>query len=162
VADPRFVVNASPLIFLAAVDVLSLLPQLASEVLIPAAVLAEVLAAKEPRAALQSLPTTPWARIEPASPVPSEIAGWDLGAGETHVLTVALTRPGAEVVIDDLQARRCAQALGLPKTGTLGVILRAKQRGLIPAARPLVEALRLHRFFLAHELLEATLAEVGE
>jgi predicted nucleic acid-binding protein len=162
VAESRFVVNASPLIFLAAVDALVLLPQLAAEVLVPGAVLDEVLAGKEPHPALHALPAMAWVRIRPSLPVPDEVAGWDLGGGETQVLTLALSREGSEVVLDDLQARRCARSLGLPTTGTLGLILRAKQRGLIPAARPLIERLLERRFYLAHDLLEAVLAEVGE
>lgn len=47
--ESRFVVNASPLIFLAAIDALALLPRLVDQVLLPEAVLGEVLAKKEPR-----------------------------------------------------------------------------------------------------------------
>jgi predicted nucleic acid-binding protein len=162
VAEARFVVNASPLIFLAAVDALFLLPQLAAEVLVPGAVLDEVLAGEEPHPALQGLSATTWVRIGPSLPVPAEVAGWDLGGGETQVLALALSVGGTEVILDDLQARRCARSLGLVTTGTLGLILRAKRRGLIPAARPVIEKLLQRRFYLAHDLLEAALAEVGE
>jgi predicted nucleic acid-binding protein len=162
VIEARFVVNASPLIFLAAVDALFLLPQLVGEVLLPGAVLGEVLASKEPHPALQRLASTAWVRVEPDIAVPAEVAGWDLGAGETQVLAIALSRGGTEVVLDDLQARRCSRSLGLPTTGTLGLILRAKRRGFIPAARPMLEKLLEHRFYLGHDLIEASLAEVGE
>lgn len=57
-AERRFVVNASPLILLAAVDALHLLPQLAEEVLVSGAVLDEVLAGTEPHPALHGLPAT--------------------------------------------------------------------------------------------------------
>jgi predicted nucleic acid-binding protein len=162
VAEPRSVVNASPLIFLAAVDALFLLPQLAHGVLVPGAVLDEVLAGKELHPALQGLSSTPWAQITPSLAVPAEVAGWDLGGGETQVLALALSLRDAEVVLDDLQARRCARSVGLLTTGTLGLILRAKRRGLISAARPLIENFLERRFYLAHELVEASLAEVGE
>jgi len=65
VNDSRFVVNASPLIFLAAIDALSLLPRLVDQVLLPEAVLGEVLAKSEPRLSLQILSSTAWVRIEP-------------------------------------------------------------------------------------------------
>jgi predicted nucleic acid-binding protein len=42
VPDARFVVNSSPLILLAAIDAIALLPRLVEEVLIPDAVLGEV------------------------------------------------------------------------------------------------------------------------
>jgi predicted nucleic acid-binding protein len=96
VAEGRFIVNASPLIFLAAVESLSLLAQLASEVLVPDSVLEEVLAGQEPRPSLATLSSSPWVRVQPSLPVPLEVAGWDLGAGETQVPAVALNLPGAE------------------------------------------------------------------
>jgi predicted nucleic acid-binding protein len=162
VTEARFVVNASPLIFLTAIDALELLPLLAGKVLLPEAVLGEVMARKDPHPALVTLPSKPWMRIEASVPVPAEVAGWDLGAGETQVLALGLRRGGAELVLDDLQARRCAGSLGLSTTGTLGVVLRAKRRGFIPAARPLIESLLEQRFYLAHDFVEAALAEVGE
>ena len=160
--ESRFVVNASPLIFLAAIDALQLLPRLVDQVLLPEAVLGEVLAKTEPRLSLQILSSTAWVRIEPDVAVPEEVASWDLGAGETQVLAFGRSRGGVELVLDDRQARRCAESLGLPTTGTLGLILRAKWRGFIPAARPLVERLIEHRLYVAHDLVEAALAEVGE
>ena len=160
--ESRFVVNASPLIFLAAIDALQLLPRLVDQVLLPEAVLGEVLAKAEPRLSLQTLSSTAWVRIEPDVAVPEEVASWDLGAGETQVLAFGRSRGGVELVLDDRQARRCAESLGLPTTGTLGLILRAKWRGFIPAARPLVDRLIEHRLYLAHDLVEAALSEVGE
>ena len=69
---------------------------------------------------------------------------------------------GSEAVLDDLQARRCARSLGIPTTGTLGVILRAKQHGLIPEARPLLETLIQNQMYISRELVETALADVGE
>ena len=60
--ESRFVVNASPLIFLAAIDALALLPQLVDQVLIPETVLGEVLAKAEPRISLQILSSPAWVR----------------------------------------------------------------------------------------------------
>ena len=73
-----------------------------------------------------------------------------------------LFRSGSEAVLDDLQARRCARSIGILVTGTLGIILRAKQRGIIPAARPIVEHLLRKGMYLSKELVETTLADIGE
>jgi predicted nucleic acid-binding protein len=162
VAEPRAVVNTSPLVLLAAADVLLLLPQVLGQVLLPAAVLEEVVAGKDLPPALQDLKSAAWLHIEPSVPVAAEVAGWDLGSGETQVLALALSRGAAEVVLDDRQARRCARSLGLATTGTLGIILRAKRRGLIFAARPILQKLLDHGLYLAHDLVEASLAEAGE
>lgn len=157
-----FVVNASPLIFLARIDHLPLLWRLAEEVLVPSAVVREVLAGQDLPPALVRLEALPDLRVAPPVELPDEVAGWDLGAGESQVLALAASRPACEAVVDDLQARRCAKSLGIAVTGTLGLLLRAKKAGLIPAVRPLVEELLRSRLYLTEALVEAALAEVGE
>lgn len=59
-------------------------------------------------------------------------------------------------------ARRCATTLGIPVRGTLGLVLTAKQRGTIGAARPVLEQLRLHGMYLSDRVMERALALVGE
>jgi predicted nucleic acid-binding protein len=59
--------------------------------------------------------------------VPPAIVAWDLGAGESAVLAFALANPGTRAIIDDLQGRRCAEALGVPLRGTVGLIIRARR-----------------------------------
>jgi predicted nucleic acid-binding protein len=71
-----------------------------------------------------------------------EILSWDLGAGETQVITNAQSHGAERVVIDDLEARRCAKAMGLKVIGTLGIVGRAKAMGLIDQAEPVVRRLR--------------------
>ena len=160
--ERSLVVNASPLIFLSRIDRLSLLPQLAAGVVVPAAVLREVLAGKDLHPELTTLGEASWLRVEPDVPLPEEIAAWDLGAGEAQVLALARRRPSYEAVLDDQQARRCARAVGIPVVGTLGIVLRAKQRGKIAAARPLIEQLLQEGLYLSRQLVRAALGEVGE
>jgi predicted nucleic acid-binding protein len=66
---------------------------------------------------------------------------WGLGAGETAVLSFAVTS-GAVAVIDDREARRAAHALGVPVVGTLGIVLQAARGGRIESPAMLVQALR--------------------
>jgi predicted nucleic acid-binding protein len=154
----RWVVDASPLIFLAQVDALPLLNQLAEEVFIPFSVRDEVLVPKGEKLPIE-LPH--WLSIREDLSLPLEIAGWDLGAGESQVLAHALLS-SSEAVVDDFEGRQCARALGVPTTGTLGVILRAKKSRLIPAARPLVEELLRRGLYLSRDLMEKALQEVDE
>jgi predicted nucleic acid-binding protein len=65
-------------------------------------------------------------------------------------------------VIDDRDARRCAKALSIPHIGTLGLVLLAKRLGLIAAARPVAERLRLSGMYLSDQVLDDALARVGE
>jgi predicted nucleic acid-binding protein len=148
------------LIFLAKVDALSLLEQLASEILVPFSVQCEVAAGGGVQGwGPMELPS--WLLLREDLPLPAEIAGWDLGAGESQVLVHTVVS-GDEAVLDDLQGRRCARALGVPATGTLGVILRARKLGMIPAARPLIEELLQRGLYLSRELVQQALRDVGE
>jgi predicted nucleic acid-binding protein len=70
------------------------------------------------------------------------IAGWGLGRGESEVITYAMVNAGYETVLDDLEARKCAATFNIPVRETVGVILRAKKKYLIPAAKPLIENLK--------------------
>lgn len=157
----RWIVNASPVIFLEKVGALELLKQLADEVAIPASVHLEVAAGGRGLTDSPPIELPQWLILYDDLPLPPEIAGWDLGAGESQVLAHALIS-GDEAVLDDLQGRHCARALGVATTGTLGVILRAKRQKIVPAARPLVEQLLLKGLYLSRDLVESTLREVGE
>lgn len=66
----------------------------------------------------------------------------DLDRGEAEVIALAQELYADLVIIDERLARRHAKRLGLKVTGTLGVLLRAKTLGLVPAVRPLIEQLR--------------------
>lgn len=65
-------------------------------------------------------------------------------------------------IVDDLAARRCAKARGIASRGTLGVILIARRRGLIPSARAIVDELRRSGMRLANDVMDRALREVGE
>jgi predicted nucleic acid-binding protein len=107
--------------------------------------------------------TLSWARSRqvPDVVVPTSILGWDLGAGESQVLAQCLT--GRHLaVLDDGEARAAARVHALPLVGTLGIILRARVAGLIPAARPLIEQLLESGSYLSADLVRVALAKVGE
>jgi predicted nucleic acid-binding protein len=71
-------------------------------------------------------------------------------------------RSAARVVIDDLEARRCANAMGLTVIGTLGIVGRAKVRGLIDRAEPVIRRLRETGLYVSDDLVRKLLLEVGE
>ncbi|MCI0391340.1 MAG: DUF3368 domain-containing protein [Acidobacteria bacterium] len=85
-----------------------------------------------------------------------------LGAGETAVLSYALTHPGHVAVVDDAAARRCAQSLNITSIGTVGLIIFAKRRGLIAEVMPCVERLRDAGLWLSENLIEIVRRQVGE
>ena len=158
----KLVVNASPLILLTAADQLSLLRNLADEVVVPAAVLGELEAGEEQDQAAANVRAADWATLGDHQPVASAISAWDLGAGETAVLSWAKAQPGYTCVLDDRAARNCARVTSLPCVGTLGLVLAAKEAGLLLAARPILEKMTDAGFYLAGEILERALRGVGE
>jgi predicted nucleic acid-binding protein len=99
---------------------------------------------------------------EPAPEVDPSVGLWNLGRGETSVLSWAKTHPGSLVVLDDLQARRCAEWLQIPTSGTTGIVLRAKNAGLVDAARPALQRLISVGMYLSERTLNAVLLRVGE
>jgi predicted nucleic acid-binding protein len=160
--DRILVVNASPLILLARIERLDLLVSLAKSIVVPAAVIREIQAGSDRDAAADRLNDFPSILRVDDQPVPDRIRFWDLGAGESQVLAHGLQRPGSEVVLDDLAARRCARGLGLPMIGTLGIVILCRHRGVLGAARPVAEALCAAGLRLKPTLMDDALAKVGE
>ncbi len=155
------VVNASPSIVLAKIGRLDLLTNLADRVLVPGAVIAEILAGPENDPARIAM-TGGWGeRIEPIE-VGASIIEWSLGAGESAVIAIASEHAPASAVLDDAQARSCAHTLGVPVIGTLGIALRAKRQGVIHAAAPLVRAMIESGSYVSDALARAALEAVGE
>lgn len=156
------VIHASPLIFLSRGRCLHLLRRVADVILVPEPVAVEIRAKGDGDPTARGLASTPWLREVPGVPTPPLIASWGLGAGESSVLALAQVNPGMEAIIDDWAGRRCAALLGIPVRGTLGIVLTAKQRGVIPAARPVLEQLIESGLYLSRPVLNTALQRVGE
>ncbi len=155
-------VNTSPLIFLTRANLLDFLQMLSPFIIVPQAVATEIQAYGNTDVTAQMLAQTDWLVVTETPAIPAVIQSWDLGAGESEVLSWGYHHPNTEVIIDDLAARRCAQALGIPVRGTLGLVLTAKQRGVISEARPVLEQLRLSGMYLSERLMNQVLMSVGE
>jgi len=156
------VVNSSPLIFLAKAGMVDLLRLLSPQVMVPDTVAQEIGQRGPEDLTAHALAVTPWLVTVPVAAVPPLIQSWDLGAGESAVLAYAHANPGTTAIIDDGAGRRCATMLGIPLSGTLGLVLLAKRRGSIPAARPVIATLKQHGMFLSETTIDRALALVGE
>lgn len=157
----RWVLNASPLIVLAAAGCEDLIRQLADEVIVPRAVAGEILAGPADDRARVQIASGAWLLGDTLA-APDELLAWDLGAGETAVMAYALANPGWTGILDDGAARRCARTFSIPVKGTLGIILLAKKRGLISSAASVLQSLRRQGFRLDDRLIAAALKELGE
>ncbi len=155
------VTNASPLIFMSKGGYLDLLRVAGDKILVPEPIVQKIRQRGPADVTVRSITETLWLEIIAPSPVPRAIQAWDLGPGESAVLATAQARPGTEALLDDRAARRCADALGIPVRGTLGLVLLSKQRRKIPAARPVLERLLQTGMYLSAAVLEQALAPVG-
>ena len=82
--------------------------------------------------------------------------------GEASAIALALENPYFTLILDDYKARRVAERLGLEITGTVGVIVKAKLRGIIPTIKPFLNRIRKTNFRLTDELEMLALKEAGE
>jgi predicted nucleic acid-binding protein len=137
----RWIADASPIILLAKIDQVHLLEQLPDVLVVPAPVAKEVRSGPKGDPARQWLEANGADYIEPIPSQVSEVNAWDLGRGESAVLSWAYNDSRATALVDDLAARCCARALGIRVTGTIGVVLAAKEEGLITRAGTVLDAL---------------------
>ena len=155
------IVNNSPLVSLWRLGSLSLLRELYTTVLIPAQVAEEFLAT-DSVAREDALKNAPWIRtVQLASP-PDLAVYSGLDTGETAVLALAEERNARLVIIDEKKAREKASTLGLTVKGTAGVLVEAKQKGLIDVIEPLLMALQDNGMYLGDAIINDALQQAGE
>jgi predicted nucleic acid-binding protein len=162
VSSDRAVLNASPIITLCKSGQEDLLPQLFTEIVLPGAVWEEVAAGDITDPAVQKLGALAWLKRDDAITVAPVVQAWDLGEGETAVLSYALARLDYVAVIDDAAGRRCARSLNIAVIGTIGLIVLAKRRGLTARITPGLEALRGAGLWLSDKLIEQLKQQEGE
>jgi predicted nucleic acid-binding protein len=158
----RVVINASPLIVLFKSQQADLLPQLFSEIIVPVGVWDEVTGTAQNDAASRQLSKVPWAQRVEIGEIPPEVAAWDLGKGESEVLSLALSDSNLAAIVDDRAARRCCQALSILTIGTGRLIILAKQRGLIDSVSPRIQALQDAGLWLSDNLVNLLKQQAGE
>jgi predicted nucleic acid-binding protein len=119
--------------------------------------------------------TTPQVAREFAQPLPSwiipkEISNHSrfneihllLDEGEASAITLAIETKNSVLVIDEKKGRKIARELNLEIIGTLRILLLAKQKGIISAVKPLIEALHQYNFRFSKSIVEEILKEANE
>lgn len=87
----------------------------------------------------------------------------DLDDGEAEAIALSVEQEEALLLLDEADGRETADLYDLPKTGTIGLLIRAKQEGHIELLRPELDEL-LHQagFWIVEELYYRALDAVGE
>ena len=157
----RWVVNASPLICLAKAGFSDLLLKLPDEIIVPSAVLEEIQAGQSGDSAQKALATGKFP-IRNIQVIP-EILAWDLGKGESAVISYVFSHPGWIAIIDDRAARKCALSYSIQLKRTLAVVILAKKRGLVASAADIMRSLQASGLRLDSEVIRTALKQtVGE
>jgi predicted nucleic acid-binding protein len=158
----RIVINSSPLIVLFKSKQAKLLPQLFTEILVPEGVFQEVTQGVKDDIAATELPNTSWITVVKIDDIIPEVAAWDLGKGESQVLSLAYQKSGYVAIVDDRAARRCGQSLDIMTMGTGGLLILAKRRGLIASISPGIEALRDAGLWMSDSIVNILKTQAGE
>lgn len=158
------VINASPAIHLHAVlpGGLARLAQLYGEVIMPQEVFSELQAGGTKDNTAADLLITHGIAIRNR---PVRLSGWlqnELDLGEAAVIQTAMDEGGATVILDDRKGRRVARRMGLPVTGTLGILLQAKKAGHLPNVDLAISKLVHRGMWIDEDLRRSVLKAAGE
>jgi hypothetical protein len=157
------VANAGPLIALARIGHFPLLHALFGELSVPPAVREEVLSVGVARPGADEFAAASWIRVvDVPDTVAVQLLRERLGAGESEAIVLAIQVHADLLLIDEARGRRVAEMSGLTRTGTIGVILAAKRRGLVQAATPLLDDLVAAGFRMSAALYRTALSLAAE
>ena len=92
-----------------------------------------------------------------------KVKTFNLDIGETEAISLALQYKDSVLIIDERAGNKIASNLGIRTVGTLGVIITAKEKGLINFVKPLFDDLKNKtNFFFSPKLYFQLLNYVGE
>ena len=152
--------NTTPFIALASIDQLQLLQQLFGSVYVAQSVIEEC--AEGGEILVPHLQTLSW-----VIPVADESSSnlpvlFELDRGEKQTLLLASKHHDSLVIIDERLGRNVAEYMGLPVTGTLGVLAKAKTRGLIPSFFAAAQGMREQGIYYSEGLIARLAQHLGE
>jgi predicted nucleic acid-binding protein len=154
------VADTSALVALAACDALSVLDRLFEEVRAPAAVFEECTVVGKPEAVrLRAYLQGKVVEVEIRELV---IAAGRLGEGELEAMALYRRLHADFLLVDDHRARKVARLNGMEVIGSLGMLLRAKEAGLIAEIRPLIACIQAAGVHYGDQLVAKALRLAGE
>jgi len=160
----KVVSNASPLINLARIGQLALLPRLFGRLLLPQAVWQEVVEDGRGQPGAEEIRRAVWIERAAVSNQPLiHSLRQDFDAGEAEAIALAIEIQADWLLMDERLGRETAQYFGLRYVGLVGILSAAKQRGDLKALRPLLDRLRdVAGFRVSSALYQQVLRDAGE
>jgi uncharacterized protein len=162
-SPPIIVSNTTPISELAKIGQLELLRAPYQRVLIPEQAHQELATGPHPAKAI--VPAASWIEVRQLQSTQIFVtlcADPCLDLGECAAIALAEELQADCLLVDDLAARRETQKRGLPIIGTLGILLGAKQQGLVPNLQDLLDDLFANGTWISRKLYREMLAAAGE
>lgn len=159
--DVFLIADSSPLIALAGVNRLNLLPRLYSRVIAPSAVITEILAGGQNASGRDFLDSASWLEHRTLGQT-TELISMALGPGETEVIQLAKQLPNSRLLLDDHRARRVAENLNLEIIGSAGILVQAKRKMLIREVVPILRNMKNNGYYIGDRVIQRAALAVGE
>jgi len=148
---------------LAKVGRLSLLGDVYGHLIVPEEVFAEITTGTHPAARV--IHSVAWLQVEPVKD-PQDVldlaTAAGLGVGECAAIILAEELSADLTLIDDLPARQFALSRGLRLGGTIGTLLTAKQMGILPRVKDVLDQLISQGTHISRHLYQIALSAAGE
>lgn len=160
--DTAAIADSGPLICLARIDQIELLPRLFAKILIPPEVWNEVTLRGKDHPGAKQVSQVTWLTLQAPDPQLVKPLSILVDAGEAEAIALAQNTADCIILLDDARARKVAQRLDIKQIGTIGLLLRAKRQGLVQTIKPHINALVENGIYIRRELIDAVLAEAGE
>lgn len=152
----KVISNTTPIISLLKIDKLDIIKDLYGEIFIPNEVFNEIEAGKN-KEFYKDLSEIEWIKIEEIKNKNSLSYFIDLDKGEAEAIILATEKEADLIIIDESLGRFYAKHSGLKVTGTIGMLLKAKNLGFINEIKPLLSELKSKNIWLSDSLVEKAL-----
>lgn len=141
--DKVVVADASCLIALSKIDQLQVLRKLFGRIFIPLSVFHEVVTKGAGRPGANEVSNAQWIETcEVKDLLAVNALKLTLGAGEAEAIVLASENKATYIILDDWQARQMALGLSLPVIGTVAVLAKAVEKGILSDLESILKQLR--------------------
>jgi len=154
------IADSSALVALSVCDSLILLERLFKEVIVPEAVFLEVIKSDKPEARM--LKEFLRKKVRKVDMRTFIYLDGNADAGETEAMLLYKQEQADKLLIDDKRGKKIAKINGINTIGSLGILLSAKQAGLLTEIKPKLEAIKSSRIYLSQSVIDIVLELASE
>lgn len=157
--------DTTPLISLMKIESLDILEKMYKEIIVPKAVYDELIINMDYQSEIDIIQKCTFLQtkiVKENLSVSLLQKQLKLDLGESEAIVLANSINADLIIIDERKARRIAKDIGLNVTGTLGILVEAKQRGLVKELKPLLDKLIKNEIRISKRLYQDILGLVNE